>query len=206
MSKAAHVHVIDADFRRRAKISRELMARDFHPEIYEGAAEFLERLPGDGPVLMMENEDRDELADLLARAKDHGRFFPVAIYSEEPLPERIVSALHTGAIDYLRWPFDVRLFDLSLKRLAEEGERRRAVEEEKAAARAVTRTLTARENEVLSSLVQGNSNKEIAAELGLSTRTVEIYRKRMVRKLEAKSSTDAVRIAIQAGILDARMA
>jgi FixJ family two-component response regulator len=127
------------------------------------------------------------------------------MYSEDPMPERVVRALHDGAIDYLRWPFDLRLFDLSLRRLAEEGERRRAVEEEKAAAQAVTRTLTARENEVLFSLVQGNSSKEIATELGLSTRTVEIYRKRVVSKLEARSSTDAVRIAIQAGILDARV-
>jgi FixJ family two-component response regulator len=205
MPKAAHVHVIDFDFRRRAEISRDLLTRDFHPEIYESAAEFLDRLPDDGPVLMMENEGRDELADLLGKARNRGRFFPVAMYSEDPMPERVVRALHDGAIDYLRWPFDLRLFDLSLRRLAEEGERRRAVEEEKAAAQAVTRTLTARENEVLFSLVQGNSSKEIATELGLSTRTVEIYRKRVVSKLEARSSTDAVRIAIQAGILDARV-
>lgn len=204
MSKAAHVHVIDFDFRRRAKISRDLLARDLHPEIYEGAAEFLERLPGDGPVLMMEDEERDQLAELLERTRNRGRFFPVAMYSDDPVPERIVAALHAGAIDYLRWPFEVRLLDLSLKRLNEEGERRRQAEQGKAAARAVTHTLTARENEVLFSLVQGNSSKEIAGELGLSTRTVEIYRKRVVRKLQAKSSTDAVRIAIQAGILDAR--
>lgn len=202
MPKAAHVHVIDFDFRRRAKISRDLLARGYHPEIYESAAEFLERLPAEGPVLMMERADREELAGLLDAVREQGCFFPVALYSEEPLPERIVDALHAGAIDYLRWPFEERLFDRSLKRLAEEGERRRAAEQEKAAARAVTRTLTTRETEVLLSLVHGNSSKEIAAELGLSSRTVEIYRKRMVKKLNAKSSTDAVRIAIHAGILD----
>lgn len=203
MSQATHVHVIDFDFRRRARISRDLLERDLHPEIYEGVAEFIEDLPAQGPVLMMEIEDRDELANLLEKVRNRGRYFPVAVYSDEPKPERIVRALHAGAIDYLRWPFDVQLLDLSLQRLAEVGERRRAAEQQAAAARAVTRTLTARENEVLLSLVQGNSSKEIAAELGLSTRTVEIYRKRVVKKLEARSSTDAVRIAIQAGLLDA---
>lgn len=201
MPQVSHVHVIDADFRRRATISRELLARDYHSEIYEDAVEFFERLPSDGPVLMMENHDRDDLANLLRTASNRGRFFPVAVYAEDPAPERIVRALHAGAIDYLCWPFDAQLFDLSLKRLIEEGERRWAAEQEKAAARAVTRTLSERENEVLFSLVQGNSSKEIAAALGLSTRTVEVYRKRVVAKLEAKSSTDAVRIAMQAGIL-----
>jgi FixJ family two-component response regulator len=206
MSQTTHVHVIDFDFRRRAQISRDLLARDLHPEIYEGVGEFLEGLPADGPVLMMEIEDRDELANLLEKARNRGRYFPVALYSDEPKPERIVGALHAGAIDYLRWPFDVQLLDLSLQRLADVGERRRAAEQQKAAARAVTRNLTAREKEVLLSLVGGNSSKEIAAELGLSTRTVEIYRKRVVKKLAARSSTDAVRITIQAGLLDARAA
>lgn len=202
MSKAAHVHVIDSDFRRRAQISRDLLARDYHPEIYEGAAEFLDRLPSEGPVLMMEDWDRDELGNLLETARNRGQFFPVTIYSHDPMPERIVRALHAGAIDYLRWPFDVRLLDLSLKRLVDEGGRRRTRERERAAARAMTHTLTARENDVLVSLVHGNSSREIASELGLSPRTVEIYRKRMVKKLNARSSTDAVRIAINAGILD----
>lgn len=206
MSQATRVHVIDFDFRRRARISRELLERDLHPEIYEGVAEFVEDLPAQGPVLMMELEDRDELTNLLENVRNRGRYFPVAVYSDEPKPERIVRALHAGAIDYLRWPFDVELLDLSLQRLADMGERRRAAEQQAAAARAVTRTLTARENQVLLSLVQGNSSKEIAAELGLSTRTVEIYRKRVVKKLAARSSTDAVRIAIQAGLLDARAA
>lgn len=206
MPKAAHVHVIDFDFRRRARIARDLLARDYHPEIYESTAEFFERLPDDGPVLMMESKERDLLAELFELARSCGRYFPVAMYAEDPAPERIVDTLHSGAIDYLRWPFEARLLDLSLKRLVGEGERRRIAEQEKAAARALTRTLTARENDVLLSLVRGNSSKEIAAELGLSPRTVEIYRKRVVRKLEARSSTDAVRIAIQADILEARVA
>ncbi|MXP41585.1 hypothetical protein GRI75_08010 [Altererythrobacter soli] len=206
MPEATHVHVIDFDFRRRAQISRDLLARALHPEIYEDVGEFLGGLPAEGPVLMMEIEDRDELASLLEQARTRGRYFPVALYSDEPRPERIVSALHAGAIDYLRWPFDIGLLDLSLQRLSEVGERRRAEEQQKAAARALTRTLTARENEVLLALVQGNSSKEIAANLGLSTRTVEIYRKRVVKKLAARSSTDAVRIAIQAGLLEARAA
>jgi two-component system response regulator FixJ len=49
-------------------------------------------------------------------------------------------------------------------------------------------------------MVQGNSNKEIAQELGISPRTVEIHRGNMMRKLKARSTSDAIRLAVYAGL------
>jgi len=199
-SSGAHVHVIDGDFRRRAQISRELLSHDRHPEVYDSAAEFLARLPDKGAVLMKET-DGDDLGAFLGEVRDRGCFFAIAIYSMTPSPDRVVKALHAGAIDYLQWPFDPVLFETSLQRLAEEGERLRIIEQRQAAAQSLTRKLTGREHDVLVLLAKGNANKDIARALDLSPRTVEIYRKKMMHKLNARTASDAVRIAIYSDLL-----
>ena len=108
--------------------------------------------------------------------------------------------MREGAIDSLAWPFDAALLAGSLVRLGEEGDRRRKVELAKAEAKASVGQLTGREHDVLVSLLHGNSTKQIAAELDLSPRTVEIYRKNVMRKLDAKSASEAVRIGIYADL------
>jgi two-component system response regulator FixJ len=105
-----------------------------------------------------------------------------------------------GAIDYLRWPFDARVLDECLRRLFEEGDRRLKTEQERVEARIKVERLTERERDVLVSLLRGNSNKEVGAELGISPRTVEIYRKNMMEKLRARSPSEAARIGIYAGL------
>lgn len=200
VADGSSVHVIDFDSRRRAEISRELMARQFHAEIYEDIDEFLRILPAGGVVLMVEHADGGELSDFLDRVRGKGRYYPVSVYCDEPRPEMVVRAMRDGALDYLRWPFEPALLDDALRRLAEEGDRRRKVELARAQARASVDQLTGRERDVLVSLLHGNSNKQIAAELELSPRTVEIYRKNVMRKLDARSASDAVRIGIYADL------
>ena len=190
------VHVIDCDSRRRAEISRELMARAVHAEIYEDAAEFVRILPSAGSILMVEDADRCDLTALLAQLRAKGRYYPVSMYCEAPQAALVVRAMREGAIDYLTWPFDHGLLGDALARLREEGDRRRKIEQAKAEAKASVGQLTGREHDVLVSLLHGNSNKQIAAALELSPRTVEIYRKNVMRKLDAKSASDAVRIGI----------
>lgn len=200
LAKISHVHVIDLDFRRRAQIARDLMSRDFHTEIYEEPAEFLHRLPTAGAVLINEQSDRGTLSDFFGEVRQAGRFFPTTVYSDAPSTEQIVRAMHHGAIDYLHWPFDAHTLDKCLSRLFEEGERRLKSEWEKSEARTKVERLTDRERDVLVSLLRGNSNKGVAMELGISPRTVEIYRKNMMEKLGARSPSEAARIGIYAGL------
>jgi FixJ family two-component response regulator len=194
------VHVIDCDSRRRADISRELIARQVHAEIYEDAAEFVRILPATGSVLMVEDAERCNMTVLLGQLQAKGRYYPVSMYSHAPQAALVVRAMREGAIDYLTWPFDPDLLGEALARLHEEGHRRRKVEQAKAAAKASVGQLTGREHDVLVSLLHGNSNKQIAAALELSPRTVEIYRKNVMRKLDAKSASEAVRIGIYADL------
>jgi len=203
-SRNMHIHVIDGDFRRRAQISSALVNRGLHTEIYESAAEFLRTLPAEGAVLIHEDPGRDDLREFFDTVREQGRFYPVSVYCEIPAAERIVRAIRNGATDYLLWPFEARLFETTLGNLIEEGDRQSRMVNERGRAKAKVALLTRRETDVLISLLDGNSNKEVAEELAISPRTVEIYRKNMMFKLSAKSASEAARIAMHAGLWDVR--
>lgn len=176
------------------------MRRDFHAEIYEDLEEFGSRIPDEGTVFAIDDPERCDARELIAILEGTGRRLPVAMYSDEPSPEKIVGAMLEGALDYLQFPFDAELLDKAVERLSSEGERRVEQDRRRAHAKAVVEELSSRELEVLSSMVQGNSNKEIAQELGISPRTVEIHRGNMMRKLKARSTSDAIRLAVYAGL------
>lgn len=197
---SSHIHIIDVDFRRRAQISSALASRNFHTEIYEDATEFIDGLPSHGSVLINEDPERSDLDAFFGLVQRQGRFYPISVYSQAPAPPRIVRAIRNGAIDYLQWPFEPALLDLTLRRLVEEGDRQLKIEQEKGRAKAKVAQLTRRETDVLVSLLSGNSNKEVAEKLAISPRTVEIYRKNMMAKLSARSASEAARIAIYAGL------
>ena len=124
MPTRSHIHVIDPDFRRRARISHELMRRDFHAEIYEDLEEFGSRIPDEGTVLAIDDPARCDARGLMELLEGTGRRLPVAMYSDEPSPEKIVNAMLEGALDYLQFPFEPKLLDTAVARLSSEGERR----------------------------------------------------------------------------------
>lgn len=200
MASRSHIHVIDPDFRRRASISRELIRLNLHPEIYESVFEFGSQIPKSGMVFASDDCGRGELPELIEMLDATGTRLPVAMYSNEPSPEKIVKAMLEGALDYLKWPFEAELLDGAVERLRAEGQRRAEQDRRRARSRALVDALSPRELEVLSLVVQGHANKEIAEDLGISPRTVEIHRSNMMRKLNARSTSDAVRVALYAGI------
>lgn len=197
---AVRIHVIDHDSRRRASVAREFLGRGLHAEIYEDLAEFRDRAPSGGYVFAHDDGEHCDpwrLRDLMG---EQDIPLPVTFYASEPAPERIVQAMQLGAWDYLRWPFEDRLLDASLKTLAAIGERLIDEHRRRIDARAKVDRLTRRETDVLRLMVQGCSNKSIAIDLDISPRTVEIHRGNMMRKLQAGSTSDAVRIALYAGL------
>jgi two-component system, LuxR family, response regulator FixJ len=103
-----------------------------------------------------------------------------------------VNAMKSGAADFLQKPFrDQELIDRIHKALAEDRERRmfRAEDDE---IRARIASLTPRENEVMRRVVRGQANKVIAMDLGVSQRTVELHRARVMRKLKMRSLAELV--------------
>lgn len=196
-----HVHVIDPNPARRAKIARELYSPSIHAEIYESVEELLSRAPTHGSLLIADQEPADA-EESLEELWSQSSYLPVAFYSEDPSPQRIVEAMLSGALDYLEWPFSPETLNRSVRRLQRQGDQAAKAMRRKAEARQLVATLTPRERDVLEGLLDGESNKGIAKKLGLSPRTVEIHRGNMMARLNAQSTSDAVRIGIYAGLGD----
>lgn len=194
------IHVIDSDSRRRASIAREFLGRGYHAEIYEDLSEFRQRMPSSGYIFAHDDVERCDPRQLREMMGNRGIPLPITFYSSEPAPERIVQAMQLGAWDYLRWPFEAQLLDSSLKTLAAVGDRLIGEHRRRSEARVKVEQLTGRERDVLCLMVKGNANKNIALELDISPRTVEIHRGNMMRKLQANTTSEAVRIALYAGL------
>lgn len=148
------------------------------------------QLPGMGSMAMLER--------LAAGVR---RFVPIVVTGERDVA-LTVRAMKLGATDVLLKPIDEsRLFasvDAALALLDAERDADKVV----SAARAMVGRLSRRERDVFVGLLRGSSNKVIAYQLDLSPRTVEIHRANMMDKLEARTLSQALRIAFHAQLLD----
>jgi len=200
---ASRVHIIDPDPGRHSGLAREFTARQIDARIYDDLDQFGRRPPRDGFVFVADDEAGDwGPSDVSAILQKSDAALPVVMYANQPTPERIVSAMLSGALDYLEWPFRAASLDTAFRRLAAQENRRAAQDRLRFAAEARVRLLTTREREVLAQVAIGLANKEIARVLKISHRTVEIHRGNMMRKLDAHSTADAVRIALYAEVCE----
>ena len=140
--------------------------------------------------------------DVYARIRDHA---PVVImisgHGDVPLA---VEAMKAGAVDFLEKPFD----DEALLAAVRAALRRQGSDDGREAERRELaqriEALSGRERQVLEGLVAGQPNKIIAFDLGISPRTVEIYRANLMSKMQAASLSDLVRMALVVGLLPNR--
>jgi two-component system, LuxR family, response regulator FixJ len=192
----SQIHVVDADVIRRNQVARSILNSTRHAEIYESISEFLSRDPDSGLVMAAEQES----LSLLAAISDGSCAIPVVFYGARPDPKDVSVAVRAGALDFLTWPQPD--FDLiaDLERLVGEAQQRQKAFFQIQDAKRRVNTLTSREKEVLEKLARGNSNKQTAAEICISDRTVEIHRANAMRKLNAATTAEAVRLAICAGL------
>jgi FixJ family two-component response regulator len=203
MTLSNQVHVVDQDTRRRAQIACELAGSPLRAEVYESLDELKEFNPAAGYVLLSAEAGGHALQELNDYFRTRGEFLPVAVYSSSVNTRQIVDSIQNGAADFLAWPFDAWDVLGSLDRSARRAQKAIAEDSKRAAACLRIADLSAREREVLASMVEGRSNKETAKLLGISSRTVEIHRGNTIRKLAARSTAEAVRIGIYAGVGEA---
>jgi RNA polymerase sigma factor (sigma-70 family) len=108
-------------------------------------------------------------------------------------------ALKAGALDFIEKPVDndrlVELVGVAIARDAENAER----QAQAAVLNGRLERLTQREREVMAQVVAGRHNREIAADLGISPRTVEVYKARLMDKLDVRRVADLVKLALEAG-------
>lgn len=140
--------------------------------------------------------------ELLRRVKESGIDMPVIVVTGHGDISLAVEAMKIGAIEFLEKPFDD---DVLLQAVRGALQREADAAKHKAEISEIHKKLAAlsnRERQVLEGLVAGRANKVIAFDLGISPRTVEIYRANLMTKMMANSLSDLVRMAMTAGLLE----
>lgn len=201
MSNATNLFLIDEDFRRRAAVSFSLSSTGIHVEPFENVSEITERWPSSGVLLV--HDERQAIAALLDHMDRSGNWLPLIAFSESLDARRIARTIRDGAIDYVSWPIEGE--DLaSVIREAEETPTAfgRMKRREASALNRIDR-LTKREKEVLAAVAGGMSNRVIAEKLAISPRTVENHRANMLNKIGATHTSEAIRVAIEAQLINA---
>jgi two-component system response regulator FixJ len=112
-----------------------------------------------------------------------------------------VEAMRFGAVDFLEKPFDDEILLQSVRAALRQQAGAAKRQSERAEIENRLAALSPRERDVLGGLVAGRANKQIAFELGISPRTVEIYRANLMDKMQAGSLSDLVRMALMVGML-----
>ena len=200
--KSHFVYVVDDDRDVRRSLSFMLGAAEIRSHPYGSGTDFLEALPDLEPgcilldLRMPQMDGFHVMAELTERSVD----WPVIVMTGHGEIPIAVRAMKLGAVDFIEKPFSeqallnsfAQAFGLLQERAAASKRRREA--NDRAA------LLTAREREVLASLLAGHSNKQIANSLGISLRTVEMHRGNMMDRLQASSLAEALTIALDAGI------
>ncbi len=195
------VYLIDDDSAIRESLSFLLSTQNLAVSVYESAVEFLQRvgeLPAGCVVTDLRMPDVTGL-QLVRMLKDRGVDWPVIVMTGHGDVPLAVEAMKAGVVDFLEKPFsdDVILdtIESAFARLDVKGQ----TESERAAFNTRIATLTGREREVMAGLVAGSANKVIASDLGISARTVEIYRANVMTKMQARSLSELVRMALVSG-------
>jgi FixJ family two-component response regulator len=192
--------LIDHDSRRRASISHALAASSIHVEPFEHIDELAMAWPRSGVVMI--HDDAGLIGDLIERMANANEWYPIIAFCEAPTPRQIVQAVLDGAVDYVGWPISVEELNAALVRAIDMSETAGHTKLREVMARSRLDRLTKREREVLDGVASGLSNRLIGEKLAISPRTVEIHRANMLNKLGANHTSEAIRIAIEAALVN----
>jgi two-component system response regulator FixJ len=195
------VHVVDDDAAVRRSLERLLASAGLYAISYETSLAFLDAAPNLLPgclLLDIKMPGMDGLAlQVVLRQSDI--LIPVIMMTGHGDVQNAVRAMKNGAVDFIEKPYSDDVL-LSAIEAALAGVDRADLGRETAEAAKRIATLTPREHEVLVALVKGRPNKVIAFDLGISIRTVEVHRARMMDRLGVHQFAEAVRLAVLAGI------
>lgn len=196
------VFIVDDDAGVLRGLSRLLRTRGYDIQSYTSPQEFLAQhdsaLPGCALLdVSMPGLDGLELQRTLTAEGIHR---PVIFITGKGDIPTSVRAMRGGAIDFLTKPVSDKNLLGAIARAEEEDTKSRQIHAELAAIQAKITALTPREREVLTHVVAGRLNKQIAGDLGTVEKTIKVHRSRMMEKLGVRTVADLVRMAQKVGI------
>jgi two-component system, LuxR family, response regulator FixJ len=198
------VHIVDDDEGLRESLAFLLHSASLEVRSFESAKAFLDKLPHAMPGCVITDVRMPDMSgiELLRRLKELKVGVPVIVITGHGDIALAVEAMKMGAADFFEKPFDDALLVASVRAalLQREDQTKRGAERAEIEHR--ISSLSPREKDVLAGLIEGRANKQIAFDLGISPRTVEIYRANLMNKMQADSLSDLVRMALIAEMLN----
>ena len=196
------VHIVDDDEAVRQSLAFLLSSTGLAVRLYDSATAFLAGLAnvkGGCLITDMRMPDMTGL-ELLHALKARACGLPAIVITGHGDVALAVEAMKAGAVDFIEKPFDEEAILTAVKAALERG----GEGWDTAAIAARLASLSERERQVLEGLIAGHPNKTIAYDLGISPRTVEVYRANLMTKMEARSLSELIRMAILAKVAPTR--
>ncbi|WP_395946038.1 response regulator FixJ [Brevundimonas sp.] len=196
------VFVVDDDQAMRDSLLMLLRGEGIRARAFPSATTFLDALPEEKTAcvitdLRMPGMEGTELIDQLSVLR--GETWPVIVITGHADVPLAVQLMKSGVVDFIEKPFDPNRILESVRGCLSALESRGAEREARDAAAARLATLTPRERQVFDALIDGKSNKEIAIVLDISPRTVEIFRAKVMQKMQATSLSMLVKMGLTVG-------
>jgi FixJ family two-component response regulator len=190
------VYVVDDDSSVRRSMARLLQAYGYTAQTFRTAEEFLglKKAPGPGCLILdlqMPGVNGLELQKMLVSAD---RLTPIIFVSGHAGVPDSVRAMKDGAVDFLTKPLNQKEFLAAIRRALEKDRIQRIARGQQKTLSNRYDLLTQREREVLTQVIKGKLNKQIAQKLGISEKTVKVHRARVMEKMRVGSVAELVRL------------
>ena len=195
---ARAVHIIDDDQALRESLAFLLRTHQLEVRSFDSAKTFLDALPDASLGCVITDIRMPGMSgiDLLRRLKELKVCFPVIVITGHGDVSLAVEAMKIGAADFFEKPFNDDQLVASVRAALQQRQDQTKRGAERTEIEHRISKLSAREKDVLAGLIEGRANKQIAFDLGISPRTVEIYRANLMNKMQADSLSDLVRMAL----------
>ncbi|MDC9823793.1 response regulator FixJ [Devosia sp. ZB163] len=192
------VHIVDDEEAVRNSLAFLLSSAGFAVRVHESATQFLAVAPqiSNGCLITdLRMPDMDGV-ELLRRLRAADAMLPAIVITGHGDVQMAVEAMKNGAIDFIEKPFSDDVLIESITHAASRAAERVQSDAALEAVRQRVALLSEREQQVLKGVVAGQANKTIAFELGISPRTVEVYRAGLMGKMQARSLPELVRMVM----------
>ena len=192
------VHVIDDDEAMRQSLAFLLDTAGLTARTYDSAPRFLDGLARAEAGVVVTDIRMPEMTglDLVRRLKAAGAPHPVIVITGHGDVPLAVEAMKAGVVDFLEKPFEEDALLAAIQSALAASPEAQDEDPERDRIRSVLDSLSPREHEVLEGVVEGKLNKVIAYELGISPRTVEVYRANVMPKTGARGLSELIRMVL----------
>lgn len=201
MNTPPTIFIVDDDADVRDYLKSLLQSSGYQVQTYERAQTFMENYHTDQPGCLLLDVRMPELSGpgLQDKLVEKGICLPIIMMTGYGDVSTAVIAMKKGAVDFIEKPINASSLLQRVEEALEQGTIDRKLNQRKEEFQALFTRLTTREREVMELVVLGKANKQVASDLGISPKTVEIHRAHVMQKIEVKSLAELVRAAYLSG-------